>query len=302
MRRLPVGALVVLFASACASTPPAKVAPLATLTAAAAPLLTLGPNEFLFIGAGDIANCGPDLVNAEATALLIERFPDATVFAAGDNAYSAGTAAQYQKCYDPTWGRFKARTKPTPGNHEYKSGAVGYFSYFAGIARNYSFDLGNWHVVSLDSEKGKAPPSSQLAWLEYDLRATNKRCIAAFWHHPLFSSGTGHGNNPNMRPFWTILQKHKADVVINGHDHDYERFAQQNDRGTADANGIREFVVGTGGKELRKFKAPEPNSEARHLDYGVLVLTFRANAYEWAFLRTDGVTLDASSGPIECHD
>ncbi|HEX8155455.1 MAG TPA: metallophosphoesterase [Thermoanaerobaculia bacterium] len=302
MRGSAAVALVVLFASACASTPPAKVAPPAMLAAAAAPLLTLGPNDLLFVGAGDIANCGPDLVNAEATALLIERFPQATVFAAGDNAYGSGTLMQYQQCYDPTWGRFKARTKPTPGNHEYKSGAAGYFSYFAGIAPDYSFDLGNWHIVSLNSEKGKGPAKSQLDWLENDLRETNQRCIAAFWHHPLFSSGSGHGNNPKMRPFWTILQRHKADVVINGHDHDYERFAQQDDGGAPSANGIREFVVGTGGKELRSFRAPEPNSEARALEYGVLVLTLRANSYEWAFLRTDGVTLDRSSGPVECHD
>lgn len=293
LRWLPLGFLF----AACASVPPAPIATPAQLTAARARFSGGGQ---VLIGAGDIANCGADLANARATANVIATmFPEATVFTAGDNAYPDGRVIDYTNCYDPTWGVFKARTKPSPGNHEYHTpGAAGYFAYFAGTAPNYSFDIGEWHIVSLDSDDGNPPTAAQQAWLETDLAETQKRCIAAIWHHPLFSSGE-HGNEPNMRPLWDILLRHNADVVINGHDHDYERFAYQNAAGAPDPNGIREFVAGTGGKRLRTFVSTKTNSEVRLLKYGVLALFLRSGSYDWAFIDTTGTPLDQGSG--ECH-
>lgn len=298
MRRLFV--LLALLACACASRTPAVVGSPEAITFAARSVQR--SSAHVLVGAGDIANCGPDLANAKATAAIIEAMPEATVFTAGDNAYMSGTDANYADCYEPTWGTFKARTKPSPGNHEYRTpGAAGYFRYFAGVPHDYSFDLGEWHVVSLDSDDGKPPGAAQLRWLENDLAANTKPCIAAIWHHPRFSSGE-HGNNARMRPYWLLLVQHGADVIVNGHDHNYERFAPQDFDGRATPAGIRQFVVGTGGRDLRSLGTRRANSDffdARM--YGVLALTLHAASYEWAFIGTDGAVHDASSAPQPCH-
>lgn len=262
----------------------------------------------VLVGAGDIASCD-DLAGAEATAKLIDKIPG-TVFAAGDLAYPDGSEEQFAKCYDPTWGRFKDRTRPAPGNHEYHSGGASAYSRYFGAAAGdpkkayYSYDLGAWHIVVVNSEcaevGGCDAASPQGQWLKQDLADHAAKCTLAYWHKPLFSSGEKHGNDPEMKPFWQILYAAHADIIINGHDHDYERFARQDPDGKADpAHGIREFVVGSGGKNShRTFAAPKPNSELRNADtFGVLKLTLHAKSYDWEFVAEAGKTFtDSGSG------
>jgi len=264
----------------------------------------------VLVGAGDIASCD-DLAGAKATADLIERIPG-TVFAAGDLAYPDGSDEQFAKCYGPTWGRFKDRTRPAPGNHEYHSGGSGYTHFFGAAAGDpqkeyYSYDLGAWHIVVLNSEcapvGGCGPGSQQATWLREDLGAHPAKCTLAYWHKPLFSSGGAHGNDPTVKPFWDLLYAADADVVIGGHDHDYERFAPQDPEGKPDSNrGIREFVVGTGGKNSHRwFGRPQPNSEVRNADtFGVLKLTLHATGYEWEFVPEAGKSF-TDRGRGTCH-
>lgn len=210
----------------------------------------------ILVGAGDIADCR-DLSGAEATAKLLAQI-SGTVMAVGDLAYPDGSKENFG-CYDKTWGRVKARTRPAPGNHEFRSAsAAPYFDYFgaaAGDPKNgyYSYDLRAWHIVVLNSECGEVggceAGSREERWLRTDLAAHPAVCTLAYWHKPLFSSGSAHGNDPTLKPLFQALYDAGSDVVINGHNHDYERFAPQNPEGGADpARGIREFVVGTGGK------------------------------------------------------
>ena len=204
----------------------------------------------VFVGAGDIANCGSN--NDESTAKLLDNIAG-TVFTVGDNAYPDGTSAQFTDCYGPTWGRHKNRTKPVPGNHDYHvAGAAGYFDYFGAAAGDrakgyYSYNLGAWHIIALNSEITQSAGSAQEKWLRADLAANPKICTLAYWHKPLFSSGM-HGNIAASKPLWQALYDYGADVVLNGHDHTYQRFAPQNPNAQADPKGIREFVVGTGGR------------------------------------------------------
>lgn len=261
-------------------------------------------------GAGDIADCA-DLSGAEATARLLEKI-SGTVFAAGDLAYPDGSKKDFANCYDKTWGRVKSRTRPAPGNHEFhSSGATPYFEYFgeaAGDPRNgyYSYELGAWHVIVLNSEckdvGGCQAGSRQEQWLRGDLAAHAAACSLAYWHVPLFSSGGKHGNSPEIQALWQALYEAHADVVVNGHDHDYERFAPQTPPGVSDpAHGIREFVVGTGGKNLRPFGAAKPNSEVRYIgSFGVLKLTLYAHSYNWEFIAVEGSTFH-DSGSGTCH-
>jgi len=265
----------------------------------------------VLVGAGDIASCD-DLAGAEATAKLIDKIPG-TVFAAGDLAYPDGSDEQFAKCYGPTWGRFKDRTRPAPGNHEYhKSGASGYARYFGAAAGDpdkgfYSYELGAWHIVVLNSECGEVggcdAASPQGKWLREDLAKHSVPCTLAYFHKPLFSSGGKHGSDLEMKPLWDALYGAGADVVLNGHDHDYERFAPQDPEGRADAKrGIREFVVGSGGKNShRKMGAAKANSEVRNDDtFGVLKLTLHATGYDWEFVPEAGKTFtDTGSG--SCH-
>lgn len=256
------------------------------------------------VGTGDIATCPS--TGDEATADLIDDI-DGTIFTTGDNAYPDGTDANFQNCYEPSWGRHKARTYPSPGNHDYHTpGAAGYFDYFGAAVGDpaegyYSYDLGAWHVVVLNSNIAVEPGSAQHEWLRADLASSTATCTVAYWHHPLFSSGD-HGNQNNMKPTWDELYSANVDVVVNGHDHDYERFALQDPSGEADpARGIREFVVGTGGVDLRPFKTIHSNSEVRNAaTHGVLKLTLNPTSYDWEFIPVAGETF-TDSGSGNCH-
>jgi acid phosphatase type 7 len=261
----------------------------------------------VLVGAGDIAGC--DTTDDEQTAKLLDNIAG-TVFTLGDNAYNSGTAAQFANCYNPTWGRHKARTKPSVGNHEYlTSGASGYFGYFGSAAGDpkkgyYSYDRGTWHVVVLNSNCSQvacAAGSAQETWLRADLANHPNKCTLAYFHAPLYSSGQ-HGNSTYVRPFWKALYQANADLVLSGHDHSYERFAPQDPYGAFDsARGMREFVVGTGGKSHYPFGTIRPNSQVRNATtYGVLKLTLHASSYEWKFLPVAGKTF-TDSGTTGCH-
>jgi acid phosphatase type 7 len=267
--------------------------------------------DAVLAGAGDIASCD-DLKGAEATAKLLDNIPG-TVFAAGDLAYPDGSDEQFADCYGPTWGRFKDRTRPAPGNHEYHSdGASGYVHYFGAAAGDpkkgyYSYDLADWHIIVLNSEcadvGGCGAGSVQEQWLRQDLKDHSAKCALAYWHKPLFSSGAKHGNDPEIKPLWDALYASDAEVVINGHDHDYERFAPQDPSGKLDPQrGIREFVVGTGGKNShRTFARIQPNSEVHQGDtFGVLKLTLHPTSYDWEFVPEAGKTFKDSGSGI-CH-
>ena len=264
--------------------------------------LTLLPA--VLVGAGDIGAC--DLPGAAQTGRLLDRIAG-TVFTAGDNAYPNGTRGQFASCYDPAWGRQKFRTRPTPGNHDYRvPGAASYFDYFGPRAGErgrgwYAYDLGGWRVYALNSSIAEGAGSEQEVWLRADLAAHPTRCALAYWHHPRFSSGP-HGTSTGPAALYQALYDAGADVVVNGHDHLYERFAPQAPDGRADpARGLRQFVVGTGGGPLYDFGDPQPNSEVRYnAGYGVLKLTLFPRGYTWQFLGVEGGrVIDSGSGT--CH-
>lgn len=264
------------------------------------PPLHMAPPE-VFVGAGDIAQCATG-GDHEETARLLDSIPG-TVFALGDNAYQSGTLQEYKDCYDRFWGRHRQRTRPVPGNHEYETpGAAGYFDYFGSNAGPrgagyYSFDLGSWHIVALNSNIPVGGSSAQAAWLRADLAANPSRCTLAYWHYPRFSSGR-HGNYDRLSEFWRILSEAGAELVLSGHDHTYERFAPQDAEGLADARGIRQFVAGTGGAKLYPFTIIRPNSEVRLSALGVLKLTLRTGGYDWEFVTVSGV---GDFGTGACH-
>jgi len=257
----------------------------------------------VFVGAGDIANCSHS--NDEATAQLLDNI-SGTVFTLGDNAYPSGTLTQFNDCYEPTWGRHKDRTRPAPGNHDYATaGAAGYYAYFGATAGDpaigyYSYNLDSWHIISLNSEIDHTAGSPQEQWLRADLAANPNVCTLALWHKPRFSSGQ-HGGNSTFHPFWQALYDYGADVVLNGHDHTYQRFAPQNPSTQAEPNrGIREFVVGTGGASLYAFPTTQPNTEVRNnTTFGVLKLTLYATSYDWEFVPIAGQTF-TDSGSSNC--
>jgi hypothetical protein len=256
----------------------------------------------VFVGAGDIANCSRD--QDEATAKLLDNI-SGTVFTIGDNVYPDGTSSQFTNCYGPTWGRHKNRTKPVPGNHDYHtSGASAYFNYFGAAAGDpskgyYSYNLGAWHIIALNSEISQSAGSAQERWLRADLAANPKTCTLSYWHKPRFSSGQ-HGNISASQALWQALYDYGADVIVNGHDHTYERFAPQNPSGQADSRGIREFVVGTGGAGLYSFTSNQPNSQVRNnTTHGVLKLTLHSTSYNWQFIPIAGQNF-TDSGSANC--
>jgi Calcineurin-like phosphoesterase len=264
------------------------------LTEAPAATLTRAPStSVVLVGAADIANC--DERESELTERLVDRIPG-TVFTAGDNAYAHGTAQEFVECYGLTWGRHRARTRPAPGNHDYESPqAAPYFNYFGGNAGPagrgyYSYDIGAWHVMSLNSnQNAKNWGAAQEDWLRGDLQANRSNCIAAYWHHPRFSSGNEHGNATYMNALYKILYEHGVSLLISGHDHIYERFAPQDPYGKADARGVRQFIVGTGGARLYSIDKIQANSQVRNTTaHGVLKLTLLANHYEWEFIPVAG--------------
>jgi 3',5'-cyclic AMP phosphodiesterase CpdA len=267
-----------------------------------------GPTAVL-VGAGDIADCRSK--HDEETADVLATIPG-IVFTAGDNAYERGSAAEYRRCYEPSWGRFRYRTRPVIGNHDVLTdGGRPYFGYFGPVAGDpiegwYSFEAETWHVVVLNSNcefvGGCDEGSRQLAWLKADLAAHPTLCTIAIWHHPRFSSGAEHGDDLVVSDFWQVLYDAGAELIVNGHDHDYERFAPQAPNGVADPDrGIREIVVGTGGKSLRAFGSVDPNSEVRNASsYGVLKLNLAPGSYRWQFLGVLGSTF-GDNGSGACH-
>ena len=267
-------------------------------------------NDPVFAGAGDIASCG--WTRDESTAQLLDGIPG-TVFTLGDNIYSGATITDFNNCYAPGWGRHKDRTRPSPGNHDYDTAnASGYYTYFGAIASPldtnctsnckgyYSYNLGAWHIIALNSEIDHAAGSVQEQWLRADLAGNPSMCTLAYWHKPRFSSGD-HGNDSSFQPFWQALYDYEADVVLNGHDHTYERFAPQSPTGQADpTRGIREFVVGTGGANLYPFPTIRPNSEVRNnTTWGVIKFTLHATSYDWQFIPIAGQTF-TDSGTGNC--
>ena len=265
-------------------------------------------NDPVIIAAGDIASCSSP--GDEQSAALLENI-SGTVITLGDNAYESGTIDEFNNCYDPTWGQQKERTFPSVGNHEYKTAdAAGYFSYFGAAAGDpqkgyYSYDIGEWHIIVINANcseiGGCGVNSPQMEWLQTDLAAHPALCTLAYWHQPRFSSGL-HGNDTELIPIWQTLYDANAELVLNGHDHDYERFAPQNPNGEAEpVNGIREFVVGTGGKDLRSIGDPISNSEVHNDNtWGVLTVTLHPTGYDWQFIPVAGMNFTDSGSGI-CH-
>ena len=284
---------------------------------AAAPARAADP---VVAAAGDIA-CDqfptvPATCQQQATSNLIAGRPLAAVLALGDTQYERGELANFQQFYDPTWGRFKSITHPAIGNHEYATtDGQGYFQYFGAAAGApqtgyYSFDVGSWHLIALNSNCRKAggcgSSGPEDEWLKADLaRTSSKSCTLAYWHQPHFSSGFAgdddSGQNPTLA-FWNDLYASGADVVLGGHDHDYERFGLQDPDGeTEPAFGIREFVVGTGGKSNGPFGETSTNSQVRNTGtYGVLEMTLHPRSYDWRFVPAQGKTF-TDSGTDRCH-
>jgi acid phosphatase type 7 len=265
----------------------------------------------VLVGAGDIADCGTG-VDDDATANILDGLPAATVMTLGDNAYPDGTPAEFQ-CYHETWGRHKARTRPSVGGHEYATpGASGYFDYFGAAAGNrgegwYSYDLGEWHVIVLNTWCAEfsstcGPGTPQYAWLLADLAAHQTACTIAYWHIGLFSSGKVHGSNARVRPLWEALYEYGVEAVVNGNEHVYERFLPQTPSGVLDPSyGITQFTVGVGGYMFYDFAQILPNSAARNnTAFGVLKLTLHPGSYDWEFLPIAGRTY-TDSGTASCH-
>lgn len=261
----------------------------------------------ILVGAGDIASC--DSWGDEETAKLLDMIPG-TVFTTGDNAYERGTRREFAACFGHSWGRHKARIRPSLGNHDYLTrGAAGYFGYFgsAGGTRGegyYSYDLRDWHVVVLNSNcrpaGGCGPDSPQVRWLRADLAANSRLCTIAYWHHPRFSSGP-HGNDRTVGTFWQILYTAGVEAVLNGHDHLYERFAPQTPAGVRDdVRGIQQFTIGTGGRSLYRPRTIRSNSIVRSSStFGVLKLNLESAGYSWEFVAVRGGAKD--KGSRRCH-
>jgi hypothetical protein len=254
-------------------------------------------DALVIAGTGDIAEAGAStMANATSTADLVRAARPQVVFTVGDNAYPGGSATDYRKKYDPTWGSFKARTRPVPGNHEYSSGSPsGYLGYFgAADVTNpldggvyYAYDLGkSWRAYALNSEISMSPTSAQFAWLRSDLSAHPGRHFLAYWHQPRFVSEVKHGDRIDESGIWDLLRQHGTDIVMSGHEHHAERFAKMAGSGALDPKGIREFITGNGGNQTYGLPGKRrANSEfANGYDYGVLRLTLHVNSYDWAFI------------------
>jgi hypothetical protein len=312
-------------ASGSASATSAAKGPVTPITSSGDPVV---------VAVGDIARpptstCLPNSCPQTATAGLAQTFNPNAVLVLGDNQYDSGSLAEYTGSYQLSWGQdFNSIVHPIPGNHEYgTSGAGGYFQYFGqaiGGTNNapngdYSFNISvpggtSWHIIALNSDcsgdsscadqSGGTTWANQNAWLQNDLNSETSNCTLAMWHHPLFSAGWSTGS-PGVQQLWNELYAAHADIVLNGHDHLYEQYAQQNSSGGFDANGIREFVVGTGGESLNGIINPNdvgyPNLENSQSAYGVLKLRLHAGSYDWAFVNTSGQTMSGASRTQGCH-
>lgn len=257
-------------------------------------------DDHVLIGAGDIGDCATG--GADQTAALLAL--GGTVFTVGDNAYPRGSADDFRRCYEPSWGAFRARTRPSPGNHDYETaGARGYFDYFGASAGPpglgyYRFAAGEWTVLSLNSNIAAGQGSVQADWVRRELERLRPRCLAAIWHHAFVSSGAG--ASPHMRAIWQLLQTFGAELAVTAHDHFYERLAPVDADGVPSRTGIRPFVVGTGGAPLTVPIGRHPASEARASIWGVLRLTLRSDSYEWAFIPAAGGAV-ADAGSESCR-
>jgi 3',5'-cyclic AMP phosphodiesterase CpdA len=266
------------------------------------------PPSAVLVGAGDIADCAAP--GDEATADLLDRL-EGTVFTLGDNVYENGSLDEFRRCYDPGWGRQLERTRPVPGNHDYNTpGAAGYFAYFGAVAGDpatgwYAYDAGSWRVYVLNSNCAKVggcdAGSAQERWLRDDLAANPRTCVVAMWHHPRFSSGE-HGSDASTVDLWAALADAGAELILSGHDHDYERFGPQTAAGNADPDrGIVELVVGTGGRSHYGFPTTRDNSLVRdRTSYGVVRLVLFADRWTSEFLPATGGTFTDSAGG-NCH-
>jgi acid phosphatase type 7 len=281
-------------------------------TATTSAEVAIAGSSVVLIGAGNIGDCGSQ--NDNRTAALIEQVPGAAVFTLGDNAFENGTTSDYVNCYGGSWGSFKERTRPTLGNHDYQTGnADGAFAYFGSALGErgkgwYSYDVGQWHVIVLNDNTPHVrfgPDSEQAQWLATDLSANPKRCTIAMWHVPLFQSSNDPGSRSNgeRKSIWDVLYAAGVDIVLNAQPHHYERLRPMRPNGAADDdNGIRAFIVGTGGGEGTALPtvAIHPNSEVRGAAFGVLKLTLKQNRYDWTFLPIEGSSF-SDSGSGSCH-
>jgi len=256
-------------------------------------------NSAVLVGAGDISTCDND--NDEATAKLLDNIPG-TVFILGDNVYIDGTYIEFTNCYHPTWGRHKHRTKPVPGNHEYFTPeAAGYFNYFNNISSYYAYDLGDWRIYALNSEIDVSSTSPQIQWLKNDLTVNPRLCALAYWHTPRWSTRYEDGSDTTYETLWKTLHDAGAELVINGHVHNYERFKEMNADGLAASSGLREIVVGTGGVNHDGYVTSLSTTEVRNAStYGVLKLTLMPTNYSWQFIPVEGETFK-DSGSANCH-
>lgn len=262
--------------------------------------------SIIVVAAGDISE--PTLGAQQLTATLVEQQHPAAVLVLGDAQYPQGSLEDFQRAYGPTWGRFKDLTWPVPGNHEYwGSEANGYFGFFGARAGDpkkgyYSFDLGDWHLVALNTNHNCEhvsceAESEQLAWLEADLARSTKKCTLAYWHHPRFNSGK-HGDFPRARPIWQLLLKHQVELVLNGHEHFYERLGPVDEKGQPSESGVVQLTVGTGGAGFSQFATVHPASVVRRNDtFGVLRLRLGPGDWETDFVGVPGSTfVDHASG------
>jgi acid phosphatase type 7 len=269
-----------------------KASPVATPTQVVADIINpLTEETVTFVGAGDIGDCAS--TGPFETALLLDNIPG-TIFTAGDNVQNIGSGGEYRNCFDPSWGRHLSRIRPSPGNHDYVTLLGGpYYAYFgenAGPADRgyYSYNLGSWHVVSLNSNIAVGASSTQVAWLRADLLANPAPCIVAYWHHPLFDASGGVSES-KMKDIWRVLYEFNAEVVINGHLHAYSKTAPIDPDGRPSNHGIRQFIVGTGGATY----------DAVLGHWGVLKLTLRQRAFDWQFIPVKGWNF-TDSGTATC--
>jgi acid phosphatase type 7 len=250
-------------------------------------------------GTGDISTCS----NAwdSKTAHILDVLAPSIVFTLGDNVYNSGSASEYKNCYNPTWGVYKSRTKPVPGNHDYNtSGASGYYKYF-GVPQYYAYNAGSWRVYALNSEIDTSATSAQAQWLKKDLAANPRKCVMAYWHRSRWSSGSDHGSDSKTQALWSILYDARAEVVLTGHNHNYERFAPMNKSGQAVSTGLQEFVVGSGGMSHDGFGKALPASRARSSNTtGVIRMVLQSDRYSWKYFSYPVGTFE-DSGTILCH-
>lgn len=304
-RMIVLALLLIIGSSSCDGTPNHAGAGDETASVSAGPVNTpMRSPVAVLIGAGDVATSSGDQA---ATAAIIDQYPEAVVFTTGDNAYPDGTADDYSRHFDPSWGVHKDRIRPAIGNHDaHSEGAMPYFSYFGANAGTpgegwYSYELGTWHVIVLNSECGSSGLAScddQFEWLSSDLADRTQECMLAYWHRPVFNAGRHEGDS-DFADEWEMLDAVGVDVVLNGHDHNYQRYGLQDASGMPTPNGIREFVVGTGGAKIYGQETDLDNLQAFYEGHGVLKLELFESSYSWEFIPVVGPFEDTGTGSCE---